>query len=126
MMTVPGVGPSVAMRFVAAIDDVSRFESAEKVAAYLGLTPGESSSSEHQQRLSITKAGPSSVRWVLIQAAWVVQFRCRGDPVRPLKLWAAKIKERRGQLIATVALARKLAGICYALWRDGTNYAPQS
>ncbi len=59
LMTVPGIGPSTAARFVAAIDDIRRFESAHKVEAYLGLAPGESSSSERQQRLSITKAGPS-------------------------------------------------------------------
>jgi transposase len=122
LMTVPGIGPSASVRFVAAIDDVSRFDSAQKVAAYLGLTPGESSSSEHQQRLSITKAGPASVRWVLIQAAWIVQLRCRTDAARSLTLWATEIARRRGRLIATVALARKLAGICYALWRDGTTY----
>lgn len=122
LMTVPGIGPSVALRYAAAIDEVSRFESGEKVAAYLGLTPGESSSSEHQQRLSITKAGPSTVRWVLIQAAWVVQLRCRSAAARPLQLWAAEIARRRGPLVATVALARKLATICYGLWRDGTTY----
>jgi transposase len=126
LMTIPGVGPSVAVRFVAAIDDVSRFPSAEQVASYLGLTPGESSSSDHQQRLSITKAGPSSVRWVLIQAAWAVQLRCRSAAARPLQLWAAEVTKRRGRLIATVALARKLAGICYALWRDSTTYEPRS
>lgn len=122
LMTVPGIGPSTAMRFVAAIDDVSRFDSAAKVCAYLGLTPGESSSSEHQQRLSITKAGPASVRWVLVQAAWILQLRCRSSGARPLQLWAAEIVKRRGRLIATVALARKLAAISYALWRDGTTY----
>jgi len=124
-MTVPGIGPSVAVRFVAAIDDVSRFDSAHKVAAYLGLTPGESSSSDHQQRLSITKAGPSTVRWVLIQAAWIVQLRCRTAAAHSLKRWAAEIAQRRGRLIATVALARKLAVICYALWRDETTYQPR-
>ena len=125
LMTVPGIGPSTAMRFVAAIDDVSRFDSAEKVCAYLGLTPGESSSSEHQQRLGITKAGPASVRWVLVQAAWILQLRCRSSAARPLQLWAAEIAKRRGRLIATVALARKLAATSYALWRDGTTYQPR-
>jgi transposase len=122
LMTVPGIGPSTAVRFVAAIDDVSRFDSAEKVCAYLGLTPGESSNSDHQQRLSITKAGPPSVRWVLVQAAWMLQLRCRSSAAHPLQLWAAEIARRRGRLIATVALARKLAAISYALWRDGTTY----
>ncbi len=124
LMTVPGIGPSTAVRFVAAIDDISRFDSAHKVEAYLGLAPGESSSSERQQRLSITKAGPATVRWVLIQAAWALQIRCRTAAARPLQLWAAEIARRRGRLIATVALARKLAGIGYALWRDGTTYQP--
>jgi transposase len=122
LMTVPGIGPSTAVRFVAAIDEVSRFESAHKVEAYLGLAPGESSSSERQQRLSITKAGPATVRWILVQAAWVLQMRCRSLEARPLQLWAAEVAKRRGRHAATVALARKLAGILYALWRDGTSY----
>ena len=125
LMTVPGVGPSTAVRFVAAIDDITRFESAHKVESYLGLVPGESSSSERQQRLSITKAGSASVRWVLGQAAWALQVRCRDPGARPLQLWAAEIVRRRGRRIATIALARKLAGILYALWRDGTTYEPR-
>jgi len=126
LMTVPGVGPSTAVRFVAAIDDITRFESAHKVESYLGLVPGESSSSERQQRLSITKAGSASVRWVLGQAAWALQTRCRDPGARPLQLWAAEIVRRRGRRIATIALARKLAGILFALWRDGTTYEPRS
>ena len=69
-MTVPGVGPVTAVRFVAALDAVGRFESAHKVEAYLGLTPGEDSSSDRQQRTSITKAGSTATRWALVQAAW--------------------------------------------------------
>jgi transposase len=126
LMTVPGVGPSTAVRFVAAIDDVSRFDSAAKVASYFGLVPGESSSSERQQRLSITKAGPASVRWVLGQAAWALQVRSRHPSARPLQLWAAEITRKHGRRIATIALARKLAGILYALWRDGTTYQQRS
>jgi transposase len=122
LMTVPGIGPSTAARFVAAIDEVTRFESAHKVEAYLGLAPGENSSSERQQRLGITKAGPATVRWVLVQAAWSLRTRCRSLAGRPLQQWAAEIAKRRGERIATIALARKLAGILYALWRDGTTY----
>jgi len=125
LMTVPGIGSSTAVRFVAAIDDVSRFESAHKVEAYLGLAPGESSSSERQQRLSITKAGPATVRWILVQAAWVLQTRCRSREARSLQSWATEVAKRRGRHVATVALARKLAGILYALWRDGTTYQPR-
>lgn len=122
LMTVPGVGPVTSIRFVAALDDVGRFANAHQVESYLGLVPGESSSSERQQKLSITKAGPTALRWVLVQAAWVLRTRCKQPAAAPLQLWAHRVELRRGKRIATVALARKLAGILYAIWRDGTEY----
>jgi transposase len=122
LMTVPGVGPLTALRFVAAIDDVTRFENAHQVESYLGLVPGEYSSSERQQRLSITKAGPRALRWVLVQAAWALHMRCRKPEAIPLQLWSHRIEQRRGKRTAIIALARKLAGILYALWREGSVY----
>lgn len=122
LMSIPGVGPVTAMRFVAAIDDLSRFRSAHAVQAYLGLTPGERSSSQRQQRTGITKAGPAALRWTLVQAAWSVR---RHRPHDPICQWAAQIEERRGKFVATVAVARKLAGVLYALWRDGSVYDPR-
>ena len=122
LTTVPGVGPLTALRFVAALDDVTRFENAHQVESYLGLVPGESSSSERQQRLSITKAGPRALRWVLVQAAWALHLRCRRPEAIPLQLWAQRIEQRRGRRTAIVALARKLAGILFAIWRDGSVY----
>ena len=119
LTTVPGVGPVTALSFVAAIDDVKRFEHAFRLQSYLGLTPGEDSSSERERRTSITKAGPSSVRRALIQAAWAAYVRC---PDEPMVKWARQIADRRGKFIAIVALARKMAGILYALWRDNTSY----
>jgi transposase len=103
---------------VATIDRLDRFPSSHSVESYLGLVPGESSSSESQQRLSITKAGSARMRWLLVQAAWALRTRCRSSEARPLQLWALQVEQRRGKRIATVALARKLAGIIYALWRD--------
>jgi transposase len=122
LMTVPGVGPVTSIRFVAALDDVARFANAHQVESYLGLVPGESSSSEREQKLSITKAGPTALRWVLVQAAWVLRTRCKLPAAVPLQLWAHRVELRRGKRTATVALARKLAGILYAIWRDGTVY----
>lgn len=121
LMSTPGVGPVTAIRFVAALDKVGRFEGAHKVEAYLGLTPGENSSSERQQRTGITKAGPPQLRWTLTQAAWSL-WRTR--PHDPNVLWAQEVTKRRGKRIAIVALSRKLAGILFALWRDGTTYNP--
>jgi transposase len=119
LMSVPGVGPVTSVRFLAAVDDVARFHSAHAVQSFLGLTPGENSSSERKQRTGITKAGPAPVRGALVQAAWNLR---RTRPHHPICQWATKIEQRRGKFIATVALARKLAGILFAIWRDGSVY----
>jgi len=121
LMSVPGVGPQTALRFVAAVDEIGRFTNAHDLESYLGLTPGEDSSSARKRITSITKAGAPGLRWVLVEACWVFK-RCR--PNDPIVLWADKIAQRRGKRIAVVAMARKVVGILYALWRDGTTYDP--
>lgn len=122
LMTAPGVGPITAVRFVAALDTHERFESAHRVQSYLGLTPGEHATSMTKYRTSITKAGCSRTRWCLVQAAWVAWRR---RPGHPIVRWAREVEKRRGKRTALVALARKLAGVLYAMWRDGRNYDPE-
>ncbi len=125
LMTVPSVGPVTAVRFAAAIDDVGRFRSAHALESYVGLVPGEWSSSERERRLGITKAGPGALRRTLFQAAWSLRIRGERTPrAVPLARWAQQIELRRGKHIATVALARKLAGILFAIYRDGSSYDP--
>jgi transposase len=119
LTTVPGVGMITAARFHAAIDNVTRFQTAHGVQSYFGLTPGEHSSSERQRRTRITKAGPEAPRRMLVQSAWAAM---RSYPNDPMVKWATTILERRGKYIAIAALARKIAGVMFALWRDGTTY----
>jgi transposase len=119
LMTVPGIGPVTAVRFKAALDEQSRFRDAHKVESYLGLVPGERSSSEAQHRLGITKAGATALRACLIQAAWSAR-RCKNIPL--MVQWSLEVEKRRGKHVAIVALARKLAGVLFAIWRDGTEY----
>ena len=121
LMTVPGVGPVTAVRFVAVVDEVGRFATAHALQSYLGLVPGERSSSERKRNTSITKAGPAALRWSLVQAAWAAR-RCRR--VDPMVHWSMQVESRRGKQIAVIALARKIAGVLFAVWRDGTVYEP--
>lgn len=79
LMTTPGVGPATAVRFVAALDQISRFPGAHAVESYLGLVPGEDSSADRKRRTSITKAGPTALRWCLVQAAWAARRTRRKD-----------------------------------------------
>ena len=122
LMSVPGVGPVTAVAFVSALDKPSRFRSAKQVRAYLGLVPREHSSGERSSRGRITKQGGTRMRYLLVQAAWAV-LRSRPKPeAEPLRRWATAVAARRGKYIAVVALARRLAGILFALWRDGTSF----
>jgi transposase len=122
LMTVPGVGPVTAVRYAAALDDASRFDNAHAVQSYLGLVPGENSSSDRRRITSITKAGAPRVRWTLVQAAWSARRWRKADP---MVRWALAVEERRGRHVAIVALARKMAGILFAIWRDGSVYDAQ-
>ena len=65
------------------------------------------------------------MRWLLVQAA-VSILRCRHAQTDALRTWATGITARRGKKIAVVALARRLAGILYAMLRDGTRYTPRA
>lgn len=121
LMTVPGVGPVTAMRFSATVDDVARFSNAHQLESYLGLVPGEHSSGDRKHVTSITKAGSSQMRWVLVQACWVARRWSRADP---MVRWAEEIEKRKGKKVAIIALARKMAGIMFAIWRDGSTYQP--
>lgn len=120
LMSVPGVGPVTAMRFRCALDEAGRFSNAAQVGSYLGLVPSENSSSERKRLGRITKAGSRQTRWALVQAAW--SFYRWAEEKDPVRQWVAELEHRRGRKVAIVALARKLSGILFALWRDETTY----
>lgn len=119
--TVPQVGPVTACAFVAAVDEPERFRGPHQVEAYLGLVPGERSSGEKQRKGPITKTGNHRARWLLIQAALRL-MRAKKPETAHLREWAERIGARRGKKTAVVALARRLAGILFAMMRDGTEY----
>jgi len=122
LCTAPSVGPVTAAAFCSTIDDVERFRNAHQVEAYLGLVPSEKSSGERQQRGHITKAGNTRMRKLLVQVA-VSILRLRSPRTEELRNWSSRVALRRGKKIATVALARRMAGVLYAMMRDGTCYA---
>src|SRR5262245_13992885 len=124
LCTVPGVGPVTAATFVATVDGVERFAGAHQVEAYLGLVPRELSSGERQYRGRITKAGNGRARWLLVEAAWSI-LRYKKPETLALRRWAERIADRRGKRRAAVAMARRLAGILFAMLRDDTSYQPE-
>ena len=124
LQSVPGVGVVTSLRYLATLDVASRFRNGAAVESYVGLVPSEHSSGTKRQRGGITKAGSPAMRGLLVEAAWAA-MRSRRHGNDPMICWARSIAQRRGKKIAMVALARKLAGILFALWRDATAYNPQ-
>jgi transposase len=121
--TAPGVALVVAATFVSTIDDANRFCDAHSVASYLGLVPGERTTGGTKQKLgAITKHGNAQARCMLVQAAWhILRAGSKDDP---LHRWGMHLAAKRGKKIASVAVARRLAGVLWAMWRDGTVYDP--
>lgn len=108
---------------VSTIDDITRFHSAHEFEAYLGLVAGEHSSAERRLKGRITKTGNARARWLLVEAGWGI-LRSRKPETATLRAWGLNIAARRGNQIAAVAVARRLAGILFAMWRDGVPYDP--
>lgn len=118
---VPGVGPITAMSFRAAVDDPHRFVKSRIVGAHFGLTPRRyQSGTSVDYGGHISKMGDANVRHTLYEAANALLTLKRGPD--PIKSWGKKIAKRRGHKAACCAVARKLAVILHAMWRDGTEY----
>jgi transposase len=121
-MGIPGVGPVTALTFASAIDDPHRFRRSRDVAAYFGLTSKRwqsGSSIDVQGRIS--KAGDPEVRRALYEAASAMLSRFGGRD--RIKSWGQKLAKSKCHAKASVAVARKLATVMHAMWRDGTSYA---
>jgi transposase len=120
-MRIPGVGPISALAFKMAVDDPHRFRRSKTVGAYLGLTSRRwQSGSSIDVQGHISRAGDAEVRHPLYEAANIMLTRVRG--FSSLKAWGLKIAKKRGHQRACVAVARKLAVIMHAMWRDGTEF----
>ena len=123
LMTVPGVGVMTATALLAFVGDPRRFRSGRDLAAYLGLTPREHSSGLTRRLGRITKRGNSYVRMMLIHGARAALLAGkRSNAPDDLRAWALQIERRSGHNVAAVALANKLARVCWRVWRDNRPF----
>jgi transposase len=120
LLSVPGVGPVVALTYATGIDDPARFAHSRDIGPHFGLTPRKYASGEIDRSGSITKAGDGAVREALVQAALALMTRNRRWCA--LKSWGMAVTKRRGLRRAIVAVARKLAIILHRIWTDGTTF----
>jgi transposase len=107
LMTIPGVGPVVALTFRVTVDVPARFRNSKAVGAVFGLTPAKYQSGENDRTGAISRCGDEMMRMMLYEAAQSMLVRTAKWSW--LKAWAMKIARHRGMKKAIVALARRLA-----------------
>jgi transposase len=120
LMSIPGVGFILAYLFISEIGDISRFSSAAKLASYCGLVPTVKQSGNRLHHGHLTKRGNTLLRWGFIEAA---QPAIRFNP--ELKLWADRIRVKKGSGVAVCAVARKLVNIVYQILIQERDYVPR-
>lgn len=118
LLTITGVNLTVAAGLVAAIGDVKRFSGPDKLVSYFGLNPRvRQSGLGLAQHGRISKHGRAHARAMLVEAAWAAS-KAPG----PLRAFFLRIRAKRGHQVAAVAVARKLAVICWHLLTKETEY----
>src|SRR5438132_8911190 len=113
-MTVPGVGPLVAVTFKSAVDDPSRIAKSKAVGALFGLTPRKYQSGEKDVTGGITRTGDEMVRTALYEAANVLLSRI--TRFSKLKRWGMDVAKRRGSKrveVLEMARSRGVARFVY-------------
>lgn len=120
LVTIPGIGPKIAMCIIATVPDINRFSSARHFAAWLGLTPKTYSSGGRSVLGRISKMGNSTIRYMLyLGAAGVTRL---AKPNSSLGRWVVNLRARRPFKVATIAVANRLARIVWALLAKGGVY----
>nr|WP_296340412.1 IS110 family transposase [uncultured Acidovorax sp.] len=120
LMKIPGIGPLPASAIVACVPDPTTFSNGRSLSAWIGLTPRQNSSGGKERLGSITKAGNTYLRELLVVGAMAVVRRAeQGSTKRP---WVAQLLERKKPKVAAVALANKNARIIWAMMATGEPY----
>jgi len=120
-----GVGLITSLAFVLVVRDPKRFSNRRRLGSYLGLAPAQRSSGDQNPQLGITKHGNPYLRRILVQAAHYILGPFGKDC--DLRRWGLALCERGGKNAkkrAAIAVARKLATVMLALWKNGEAYDP--
>jgi transposase len=115
LLTIAGVNVTVAAGLVAAIGDIRRFSSPQKLVSYFGLN--RQSGLGFAQHGRISKIGRAHARALLVEAAWAA-----AKAPGPLHAFFLRIRARRGHQIAAVATARKMAVLVWHLLAKEADY----
>jgi len=117
LMQIPGFGVVTGMTVLAAIGEITRFESPKKLASYSGLVPGVEQSGVKLRGKSITKEGRRELRWAMVEVA---QRAVKADS--HWKSLFSSLERRMHRNQAIVAIARHLLTIVWSVLTRKTSY----
>ena len=122
---IPGVGPLIASVIAASVPDPSVFKSGRDFAAWLGLTPRQNSSGGKEKLGAITKQGNRYIRKMLVVGC-TSALRVAGRRKGALAEWIAALRSRKPERVVAVALANKVARICWAIMTTGEVFRQET
>jgi len=122
--SIPGIGVINATALVCKYGNASQFKNARALPVSIGLTPKTNSSGERRIIQSISKRGDPYLRKQLIHGARALLMFCDKRKDDALCQWASRIKKRRGQNVAVVAVANRLARLSWVLLNKQEMYRP--
>jgi len=116
LMQIPGFGVITAMTVMAAIGDISRFETPKHLVSYAGLAPGVEQSGTKKRSKPITKEGRKELRWAMVEVAWRA---VRADPV-----WKRRFEELKRRKHANDAITIIAHQLMIVVWHVLTRQQP--
>jgi transposase len=122
LITIPGVGVTIATALIAAVGKAETFEHGRDLAAWLGLVPRQSTTGGKPKLMGISKRGNKYLRKLLIHGARAALPHV-AEKDTALGRWAKNLLSRVHQNVAVVAFANKLARIAWAVLRRGETFA---
>ncbi len=122
LLKIPGIGPITASSIVASVGNGAQFNSGRQMSAWLGLTPLGEASGEKSRLKGISKRGDMHLRTLFIHCARSLVVGWRPKNKGPLTDWINQLLARRGWNKTVVAVANKLARICWVVVNRKEDY----
>ena len=119
LATIPGIGPIGGVSFALKVLNPKAFRSGRHFAAWVGITPRESSTGGKHRLGKISHQGDEDLRRLLVLGATAVIQQAKRGRASP---WLLGLLARKPKKLAAVALANKMARIIRAMMVSGETY----
>jgi transposase len=118
LMSIPGIGTTIAMSLLTEIDDIDRFSNQRQFASFLGLIPMMSSSGNKEYVGEKTFRGNKQLGPRIVEASWI---SIRHDMELSAKYGSLCARGMKPQE-AIIRIARKLSNIIFSVLKSNHKY----